>query len=99
MERQSKSIPAVVKLLALLMTLVVSGIGVMAIATHYAPERPTRYGLIPALHGAQADAFGVTIFFAGLLPLGLLLGTAQRAGWFGFMVSLLVLASLFIGAR
>ena len=99
MNSPSQPIPTTVKLLALLMTLVVSGIGVMAIATHYAPERSTRYGLIPALHGAQADAFGVTIFFAGLLPLGLLMGTARRAGWFGCIVGLLILASLLIGAR
>ena len=83
----------------MLITLVVSGTGVLAVASHYAPERSTRYGLIPALEGAQADAFGITVFFAGLLPLGLLLGSARRAGWFGCIVGLLIAASLFIGAR
>ncbi|MBU2286906.1 MAG: hypothetical protein KKC85_10770 [Gammaproteobacteria bacterium] len=80
------------------MTLVVSGMGILAIVTHYAPERSSRFGLIPALHGAQADAFGVTIFFVGLLPLGLLLRTARRAGWFGSVVVCLIVASLFIDA-
>ena len=88
-----------VRLLAVLITLVVSGIGMLAVASHYAPQRWTRYGLIPALQGAQADAFGITVFFAGLLPLGLLLGSARRAGWFGCIVGLLIVASLFIGAR
>ena len=99
MDNPSQSIPTAVKLLAALMTLVVSGQGLLAIVTHYAPERSTRNGLIPALHGAQADTFGITMFFAGLLPLGLLLGTARRAAWFGCIVGLLVLASLLIGAR
>ena len=80
------------------MTLAVSGTGVMACATHYAPARSTRYGIVPALQGAQADAFGLTIFIAGLLPLALLLGSARRAAWFGGTVAVLVIASLFIGA-
>ena len=99
MATSSQPIPIAVKLIAVLITIVVSGIGVLAVATHYAPERSPRYGLMPALHGAQADAFGVTIFFVGLLPLALLLGTSRRAGWFGCIVGLLVLASLLIGAR
>ena len=88
-----------VRLLAVLITLVVSGIGILAVASHYAPEQSTRYGLMAALEGAQADAFGITVFFAGLLPLGLLLGSARRAGWFGCIVGLLIAASLLIGAR
>jgi len=99
MQKPSQPIPATVKVLAVLMTLVVSGIGVLAVATHYAPARSSRQGILPALQGAQADAFGVTIFFAGLLPLGLLLGSARRAAWFGCIVGLLVLVSLFFGAR
>ena len=99
MKNQSQPIPIAVKLLAVLMTFVVSGMGVLAVATHYAPERSTRFGFVTAMHGAQADAFGITIFLAGLLPLSLLLGTARRAGWFGSIVGLLMLASLLIGAR
>lgn len=99
MATSSQPISIAVKLIAVLITLVVSGMGVLVVATHYAPERSTRYGLMPSLHGAQADSFGVTIFLAGLLPLGLLLGTARRAGWFGCIVGILMLASLLIGAR
>ena len=99
MATSSRPIPIAVKLVAVLTSLVVSGVGVLAVVTHYAPERSTRFGLMSALHGAQADAFGVTIFFAGLLPLGLLLGTARRAGWFGCIVGLLMVASLLMGAR
>lgn len=99
MATSSQPIPIVVKLLAVLTTLIVSGMGILAVVSHYAPERSTRYGLMPALEGAQADAFGVTVFFAGLLPLGLLLGSARRAAWFGCIVGLLVAASVLIGAR
>lgn len=74
-------------------------IGIMAIATHYAPARSTRYCIAPALQGAQGGAFGVTIFFTGLLPLALLLGSAKRAAWFGCIGGILVLGSLFIRAR
>ncbi len=78
------------------MTLVVSGIGVLAVVSHHAPERSTRFGLTQALEGAQADSFGVTVFLVGLLPLALLLGSARRAAWFGGVVGLLVAGSLFI---
>lgn len=99
MENPSQPIPTAAKLIAMLITFVVSGLGVLAILSHYAPAQSTRYGLIPALHGAQADSFGVTMFFVGLLPLGLLLGTARRAGWFGGIVGLFVVASLVMNAR
>ena len=99
MASSSQPVPVAAKLLAVITTVVVSGIGVLAVATHYAPERSTKYGLMPALHDAQADSFGVTIFLVGLLPLGLLLGKPRRAGWFGCIVGVLVLASLAIGAR
>lgn len=99
MATSSRPIPIVVKLLALLSTLVVSGTGILAIVSHYAPARSTRYGLMPALEGAQADAFGVTVLLAGLLPLGLLMGSARRAARFGCIVGILVVASLLVGAR
>lgn len=98
MNKTPQPIPPVVKVLAVLMTFVVSGIGVLAFATEYAPERSTRHGIIPALQGAQAEAFGITIFIAGLLPLALLMGSRRRAGWFGALVAVLVVASLFVGA-
>ena len=37
--------------------------------------------------------------FAGLFPLGLLFGTARRAGWFMGSVAVLMLASLVVAAR
>ena len=98
MQTTSQPIPLVVKVLAVLMTLVVSGIGVLAFATQYAPSRSTRYGIIPALQGAQAEAFGITIFIAGLLPLALLMGSPKRAAWFGGLVAISIVASLFVGA-
>ena len=92
-------IPNAVKLLAVLMTLVTSGLGILSMATHYAPPRSTRYGMVPALVGAQADSFGISIFLAGLLPLGLILGSARRGAWFGSIVGILMIASLIVGVR
>lgn len=99
MANSTQPIPTTVKLLAVLMTLVVSGTGVLAVMSHHAPERSTRYGLMPALEGAQADSFGITIIVVGLLPLALLLGSARRAAWFGCIVGLLIAGSLLINAR
>ena len=99
MATESQRVPRAAKLLAVLITIVVSGTGALAVATHYTPARSTRYGLIPALQGAQADAFGVTVFLVGLLPLGLLLGTPRRAAWFGGIVGVLAVLSLAIAAR
>jgi hypothetical protein len=99
MANSSKPVPMVVKLLAVLMAIVISGTGVLAVLSHHAPERSTRYGMMSALEGAQADSFGVTVIFIGLLPLLLLMGTARRAAWFGGVVALFIVGSLFINAR
>ncbi len=98
MTKSSQPMPMLVKVLAVVITLAVSGTGVLAVVSHHVPERSTRYGLARALEGAQADAFGMTVFLVGLLPLALLAGSPRRAAWFGGIVGVLVLASLFVGA-
>lgn len=99
MSTPTQRIPLLVKLLAVLMTLVVSGVGILALVSHYAPERSTRHGVMSALEGAPADTFGIIVFLVGLLPLALLLGSARRAAWFGCIVALLIAASLLLNAR
>ncbi len=91
--------PLSVRILCVLMTLVVSGVGLLAVITEYAPARATRQGVVGPLDGSQATWFGVTVLLAGLLPLAMLMGTARRAAWFGGIVSGLVVASLFVGLR
>lgn len=99
MSKSSQPIPLSVKLLAVVMAIVVSSTGLLAVLSHHAPERSTRYGIMPALEGAQADSFGVTIMIVGLLPLMLLMGSARKAAWFGSLVALLIVASLLLKTR
>ena len=99
MTNSSQPVPLTVKMLAVLMAFVISGTGLRAVLSHHAPERSTRYGIMPALDGVQADSFGITIIMVGLLPLMLLMGTGRRAAWFGSIVALLIVGSLFINAR
>ena len=89
--------PLVVKVLAVLMTIVVSGLGLLAMITAYAPERWTRYGLVGPLEGDVARSFGVSIFLFGLLPLMLIARTQKQAMWIGVVVGTLGVASVFAG--
>ena len=89
--------PLIVKVLAVLMTGVVSGLGLLAMITAYAPERWTRYGLAGPLEGDVARSFGVSIFLFGLLPLMLVARTQKQAMWFGVVVGTLGVVSVFAG--
>ena len=62
-------IPLYVKAVAALMTLVVSGLGLLAFFSRYAPPRWTRFGYMAALEGSSAQTFGLALFFYGLIPL------------------------------
>ncbi len=89
--------PLVVKVLAVLMTGVVSGLGLLAMITAHAPERWTRYGYVAALEGDVARSFGLSIFLFGLLPLMLVARTQKQAMWFGVVVGTLGVVSVFAG--
>jgi hypothetical protein len=99
MSASSRPIPRELRVLSVLMTLVVSGTGLLAVITQYAPERSTRLGVARALQGAQAESFGITVFWLGLLPLALLFGSGRRAAWFGGLIAVLAAASVVLAVR
>lgn len=90
-----KKVPLTVRLLAVLMSLVVSGIGLLSIVSEHAPERSTRFGIAGALDGEPAVTFGAVVFLIGLLPLGLLAPSKRATGWFMSTVSAVALGVLF----
>ncbi len=89
----------VVRLLAWAITVVVSGLGLLALWTGHAPARGTRFGLSGALDGVAASSFGLSLFFFGLLPLMLTARSAKGALVFGVVVGTLGLLSVFLGVR
>lgn len=91
--------PLLVKALAVLMTCVVSGLGLLAMVTAHAPERWTRYGLVAPLEGDVARSFGLSMVLFGLLPLMLLARTQKQAMWIGVVVGTLGVVSVFAGVH
>lgn len=91
------SAPLHVRLLAFAITCVVSGLGLLALYTQYAPERWTRYGRADALQGDPAVIFGLTVFCFGLLPLMIWFKSQRAALLFGGLVGTLGVVSLFGG--
>lgn len=89
--------PLVVKVLAVLMTSVVSGLGLLAMITAHAPERWTRHGYVAPLEGTDAQSFGASIFFFGLMPLMLVARNQRVALWIGVSAAVLGVVSLFAG--
>ena len=71
----------VVAFLLLLISLVISGFGILHMATGYAPGRFTRLGYAQPLYDASAQQFGLSIVLLGLLPLCLLARTGKQAAW------------------
>jgi hypothetical protein len=85
--------PLLVRIVAVLMTLVVSGLGALSFFSSYAPGRSTRFGYAGPLFGDAARDFGLAIFVVGLLPLALFARSAKQAGWFAGMVAVVFLVS------
>jgi hypothetical protein len=79
------------------MSCVFSGIGVLALVSGHVEARWTRYGHTAPLEGAAAHAFGLSIFFFGLLPLMLAASSPRVAKWIGCISAALGLLSVFGG--
>ena len=90
-------LPLYVKAVAALMTLVVSGLGLLAFFSRYAPPRWTRFGYMAALEGSSAQTFGLALFFYGLIPLMFFARSAKQAGWIGAVVATLGTLILVMG--
>ena len=89
--------PLVVRLLAVVMTCVISGLGLMALVTGHAAGRWTRYGYAGPLEGSPAHAFGLAMFFFGLLPLALAMRSPKSAVRLAVASAVLGLLSVFVG--
>ncbi|MGY3265496.1 hypothetical protein [Lysobacter sp. HA35] len=89
--------PVSVRLLALTMTFVISGLGLLALVSGHTEERWTRYGHTGSLEGAPAHAFGLAMFFFGLLPLALAMRTPKSAMWWAVSAVVLGLLTVFVG--
>ena len=76
-----KSQPLLVRLLAALMFMVVSGVGLLSLLSAYAPERSSRFGLAGPLFGAEAQHYGLVLCVIGLMPLVFFARSARQAGW------------------
>jgi hypothetical protein len=79
------------------MTCVLSGLGLLALATGSVEARWTRHGYTSALQGDSAHAFGLTILFFGLLPLALVARSRRAAMWIATSAVVLGLVSVFVG--
>lgn len=88
---------AIVIFLAIAMTCVISGLGLIAIYTQHVPARWTRFGHAGPLDGSSAIGFGYSIFFFGLMPLMLAVRTAKAALIIGSIAGTLGLLSIFAG--
>ena len=87
------------KILAICVTVVVSGLGLVSMLSQHAPARSTRFGVTEPLDGSPAVAFGLSVFLIGLLPLMMLMKSGRAAAWFGSAVGVALVISIFVGAR
>lgn len=87
--------PVLVRVLAVVMTLVFSGLGALSYFSSYTPERSSRFGMTAPLYGDAAQDFGLAIFLIGLLPLALFAKNAKQAGWFGAVIAVMFLVAVF----
>lgn len=91
-----KKQPVLVRILAVLMTLVVSGTGALSFFTLYAPARWSRFGQTGPLFAEDAQVFGLAVFVIGLLPLIFFARSAKEAGWLGAVIVVAFWAAVFV---
>ncbi len=91
-----KKQPLLARILALLITLVFSGVGALSFFSLYAPARSTRFGYAGPLFGQVAQDFGLAIFVIGLLPLAIFARSSKQAGWFLAVILVLFWVAVFL---
>ena len=96
---RSKKMPLVAAISIAVLSIIVCGLGIAAMWSGYAPERPTRFGVASALEGPAALRYGSTIFLLGLLPLLAFARSPRAVAWLGAALAVALLANLFFGAR
>ncbi|MFC5498590.1 hypothetical protein ACFPOE_13670 [Caenimonas terrae] len=90
--------PLYVRLLAILITGVFSGLAALALVTGHVGERWTRLGYAGPLEEGRAQSFGLAMLFFGLLPLMLCARTPRSAMWVASISVVLGLICVFAGA-
>ena len=93
-----QTVPMTARILAVVISVAISGLGLLALINGYEPGRLTTLGYTGPLFGGSARHFGAFVFLFGLTPLMLLAKTKRSAFWFGSSVMLLALINLFFGA-
>ncbi|MCZ2406817.1 MAG: hypothetical protein LC097_08790 [Burkholderiales bacterium] len=79
----------------MLISLTLAALGLLALLTQAAPERSTRWGMAPALFGADAQALGVVCLLLAGVPLLPLLRSQRQAAVAGSVLGLALLAFTF----
>lgn len=88
--------PLSARLIAVAMTCIFSGLGAAHFVTEYAPDRWTKHGYTGPLEGSTAEAFGLSMFCFGLLPLMLAAPSRRSAMGIAAVAVTGGLASLFL---
>ncbi|MBT9568601.1 MAG: hypothetical protein IV085_09920 [Thiobacillus sp.] len=83
--------------LVILISLVLSGLGVQYIVEQLAPETHGRFGVAGPFFGAAAQQVGLGMVLLGLLPLSVFARTAKGAALFGSLVLAAVVANILVG--
>ena len=99
MQQTTRSISLTARVVAVCISAVVCGIGLVTFFTHSAPSRSTRFGTTAPLEGQDANLFGICMFLIGLFPLMLLMRSPRKAAWFGSLIGVALLVSIFAATR
>ena len=95
MIRSKSEIGAVVRWVALFLSIALILLGACLIYDGYVPERPTRFGLAGALVGTKAKEFGFIVVMLASLPLLLWCRSARQAALLGTIAGTLLLFTIF----
>jgi len=83
--------------MALLMSVVISGLGALAVVTRYYYGRSSRWGTEVTLYDGPAVWAGIGLIAIGLIPMGLWFGSARKAAAWMVGCALLLVATLVLG--
>ena len=97
MTEAKRKISPAARIAALLITVVLSGLGILAINTGYVSGRWTRFGYAQPLFGTDAKLFGCVLVLLGLLPLLFFAKSARQAALLGTVLFVLLMAFIFGG--
>lgn len=98
MKPREQKLSPLARALFLLISIVVMVLGICAIVDGYAPGRFTRFGYAPPLYGTDAKKFGFVLLLMGLLPLLPFCRNARQATFYGSVLGVVLVTTIFIAA-